>query len=631
MVKEDTIDFLIKVPPLNLIGREELERLVDDVSLEYYPKGAKVLVQNGPPSDNLRIIKKGGVKVFMISPDEEEVIIDYRSEGEHFGILSVISGDRSRANVQAVEDTICYLVPKKNILSLIQKHPEVNEYFLKSFFFNFMDKAYDDTRKRHEAGLGLGVGDRLLFTTAVGDIVTKTPITTEAGATIQDAARVMARNKISSLIVVDQSGRAVGIITDRDLREKVVAGGMDLSGPVSEIMNSPLIKADAEEQCFETLLRMMRHKIHHIVVVEGEDMKGIVTNHDFMVLQGSSPTALVKEVGEMRTMESLGGTTTKLYKTVSSLLRDGARAHNITGLITELADKLVNRLADMVEEKLGASPLDYSLFLYCDGGRRELSLDLGLRLGVVYEETNNVNLVKATNEYFERFISGLEESFAFCGNYGVETGCLRIADIRSLLDWKDIFHRWGDPSEGLTPVPGFFDMRCMRGSEDMVHELRDSLFEAASSSPYILNHMATDAVANRPPLGFMRRFVVEKSGEHKNELDLHDKGIKPIVDGVRLLAIKKGVRELSTVRRLQELRGSFHFTHTDEIVHAFEYLTTFLVHNQLARVDMGRQPDSFVNPEEISNLEKKSLKESFMLIASLIETLEKNFDIIRRA
>jgi len=627
MVQEETIDFLRNVPPLNMLTREELSAIVEDISLEYYPKGGRILVQNGPPSEYLRIIKKGGVKVYMKSHDEDEVVIDYRSEGEHFGLLSLISGDRSRANVMAVDDTICYLIPRERILALIQKHPEMSEYFLKSFFFNFMDKAYDDTRKRHEAGSGVGAGDRLLFTTSVGDILTKAPVTTVATASIQDAARVMATNKISSLIVVAPSGGAMGIITDRDLREKVVAGGMDTGLPVSSIMSSPLIKADAEEQCFETLLRMMRYKIHHIIVMEDDSIKGIVTNHDFMVLQGSSPMVLVREVGKLQTMESLGGTTTKLYKTVSTLLREGARSHNITGLITELADKLVNRMADLMEEKVGKSPLKYSMFLYCDGGRRELTLDLGMKMGVVYEDTNNIGLIKATEDYFRRFMSGLEESFSFCSHSGEPGGCLRIADVKSLLDWKDTISRWADPSEDIRLDPGVFDMRSMRGSEEMVHSLRDYLFEAAASRPYLLNTLATDIVRNRPPLGFFRRFVVEKSGEHKNELDLYEKGVRPIMASVRLLAAKNGIRELSTFRRLEELRGQFNIRNIDEIIQSFQYLTNLLIHNQLARIEKDRIPDSFINPEELSNLERKSLKESFMLITSLYETIEKHFEI----
>jgi CBS domain-containing protein len=626
MVKEETIDFLINIPPLNILSREELGAVVEDVSLEYYPKGARILAQNGPPSEYLRIIKKGGVRVFMKAHEEDEVDIDYRSEGEHFGLLSLVSGDRSRANIVALDDTICYLIPRERILALIQNHPEMNEYFLKSFFFNFMDKAYDDTRKRHEYGTGMGAGDRLLFTTSVGDIVTKAPITTPASTSIQDAARVMADNKISSLIVLDNSKGAQGIVTDRDLREKVVAGGMDISLSVEDIMSSPLIKADAEEQCFETLLRMMRHKIHHIIVMEDDSIKGIVTNHDFMVLQGSSPTALVKEVGEMHTLESLGGTTSKLYKTVSSLLREGARSHNITGLITELADKLVNRMADIMEEKLGPAPLKYSIFLYCDGGRRELALDLAMKLGVVYEDTSNMSLIKATEEYFGQFISGIEDSFSFCYSSADGRGCLRVSDVKSLLDWKDAISRWADPSEDIRLDAGLFDMRSMRGNEEMVYSLRDFMFEIAASRPYLLNVLAIETVNNRPPLGFFRRFVVEKSGEHKNEFDLFEKGLRPIISSVRLLAVKKGIRELSTVRRLEELRGQFEITNINEMIHAFEYLMAVLIHNQIARVDSGRQPDSFINPEDLSNLERKSLKESFMLIAELYEIIEKSLE-----
>ena len=134
------------------------------------------------------------------------------------------------------------------------------------------------------------------------------------------------------------------MVTDRDFREKVVAVGRDVKEPVETIMNSPIISIDSEDNCFEAVLRMIRHRIHHILVMENGKLKGMLTNHDFMLLQGSSPTILVKEIGQIRTIEELQDTASKFYKAVSSLLRYGARPHNITGLITELIEKIINTI-----------------------------------------------------------------------------------------------------------------------------------------------------------------------------------------------------------------------------------------------------------------------------------------------
>ena len=136
MLKEEIIEFFQNVLPFNRLSPEALDEMPNDITMEYYPKGKTILEQDGPPSEFLAVIKKGGVKVFQTSANNEEVVVDLRGEGEHFGILSLLSGDHARNNVVTIEDTICYMVPKKAVLVVLKNNPAVNEYFLKSFFNN---------------------------------------------------------------------------------------------------------------------------------------------------------------------------------------------------------------------------------------------------------------------------------------------------------------------------------------------------------------------------------------------------------------------------------------------------------------------------------------------------------------
>ena len=620
MLKDEIIDFFETVMPFNMLSRDSLGEMIDDITMEYYPKGEQILQQDGPPSEFLGVIKKGGVKVFQTSENSEEIVVDLRGDGEHFGMLSLLSGDRSRNNVVTIEDTICYQVPKKTVLAVLKKNPDVNEYFIKSFFVNLLDKTYEETRKAYTGGT---TGEQLLFSTKIREIVRTEPKTITQDISIQQAAVEMAANKIGSLVIVDAEGGAIGMVTDRDFREKVVAEARDVTQPVKAIMNTPVISIDSEDNCFEALLRMIRHRIHHILVLEGGKLKGMLTNHDFMLLQGSSPTVLVKEIGQIKTIAELEDTASKFYKAVSSLLRHGARPHNITGLITELMEKIINTVIDIFEEEKGGGPVPYSLFFIGSGGRHELTLSFRVKMGIVYQDATSPGQQQQIDSYFQLLAGTLNSSMLTCDLTGKEQ-CLIKDNIRGESLWQEQFKKWGTKA-GSGRDMGFFDMRAIRGEHDRVNSLRQYLINRSNQFRGLMEALAADTLQVPPPLGFFKDFVVEKGGEHKNELDLYRKGIKPLVDCARIYGLEKGVIRRSTMGRLHELNSRHNFKVAEDMAQAFGYLNALLIHNQLRQAEDGVVPDNFINPDILTNLERKTLKESFQLTARLYEELEGNY------
>ncbi|GAB4389415.1 MAG: DUF294 nucleotidyltransferase-like domain-containing protein [Thermodesulfovibrionales bacterium] len=622
MLKEDTIRFLERIPPFKFLGAEELGAIADDVYLKYYPSGTRVLEQNGKPSEYLYIIKKGAARVYITSEDGAEILIDFRSEGDSFGFISMMSEDRSRANVETVEDAICYLVPKKTMLSVLKAKPGLNEYFLKSFFINFIDRTHEETRRRFSA---VGESDRALYTTPVGSIVRREPVTAVEDTPLKEAASIMARERVSSLVIMARSGVPVGIVTDRDFREKVVARGRDLGDPVKSVMSTPLIRVDASEYCFEALVRMMRYNIHHILVIEDGTLKGVVTNHDFMVLQGSSPTALVKAVEKAEDFGALSKAYSNVFKIVSTLMREGARARHITGFITEISEKVINRVFDVLEKRLGPPPAPYCLFMYGDGGRRELTLRGHLRLGFIVGAGGNGN-GNGPAKYFEDLRGMFLEAAASCGLRAADGEEMFPAEnIRSLAGWKEEFDASASDPFGRGFDEEFFEARAIRGDADQATALRVFLRDLAERHEEFMDYIGTRTVRNRPPLGFFKKFVVEKTGEHRDKLNLYEKGLRPLAASTRIFALERKARELSTFQRLEVLGGRYGFEQAENMGHAFEYLAALLLHHQLTQMESGAEAGDFINPESLAGLEKKTLKESFQLIADVYDVIEKKY------
>ena len=346
---EEALAFLRKVPPFQFLDEHLLRKVAGCLSLTGYPRGTVVLKQHGPPSDCVRIIRRGAVRVMMESPESgEEVILDYKGEGDNFGFLSLIGGDRQRTTCIADDDTTCYVLSKECVYDLLEASPAFSEYYM-AYLSRYVDRTYQEMRQR---SLSYAGGDQHLFVTPIGDIAVK-PITIGEEATIQEAARIMAEHKISSVIVVDPDGAALGILTDRDLREKVVAQGRPVTDPVRHIAQRSLIQVDARESCFETLIKMVQHNIHHMPVVKDGTLCGVVTNHDLLLLQGTSPLSLVHDILNQTTVAGLAPLAQKTNNVVGLLIKADAKAGQITHVITEINDRMIARVLEIAEERFG--------------------------------------------------------------------------------------------------------------------------------------------------------------------------------------------------------------------------------------------------------------------------------------
>jgi len=191
IIYEEVIAFLKKIPPFQFLDPQALELVVGNLSMEFYPRDTIILKQYGPPSDSVRIIKKGSVKVLMAAEfGGEEVVIDYKGEGDTFGFLSLIGKDKQRTTVVAIDDTLCYILNKEGVHKLLEISPAFTEYYM-SYLSRYVDRTYQEM---YGKSLSYGSGDRFLFTTPVEDLAVA-PITVREKASIREAARIMVEKK----------------------------------------------------------------------------------------------------------------------------------------------------------------------------------------------------------------------------------------------------------------------------------------------------------------------------------------------------------------------------------------------------------------------------------------------------
>jgi CBS domain-containing protein len=620
IILEDVVSFLKAVPPFQFLCDSDLQAVARNLSMEFYPKDMVILRQDGPPSDALRIIKKGGVKIVLVSDEGGEAVIDYRGEGDTFGFLSMVGKDRVRTNVVAIDDTICYLLGQEMVLKLLDSNLSFTEFFLQSHITRYLDKTY---REMQDKSMFYGGSDRLLFTTQVGDMAVKNVVTTEEDTSIREAAQIMSEQCISSIVISDRNGLPTGMVTDRDLREKVVARGRSVEDPIKSIMSSSLIRVDARDYCFEAVLKMIKYNIHHILVIKDGQLTGVITNHDMMMLQGTSPLSLTKDIESQQTIDGLIPVSKKINGIVGLLLKEGAKASNITKIITEINDRLLRKVLECAERKHGKPPLAYCWIGFGSEGRKEQTFKTDQDNAIIFADPATEAEAEAAKKYFSAFAEFVRDSLLQCGFPPCPANYMASNPqwCQPLKVWKKYFSTWiSTPTpEAVLNSVAFFDFRPMYGETSLADTLRDYLNTLLKDQKVFLGYLANMAIKNQPPVGFFKSFVVEKGGVHKDQLNLKIKGLAPLVDILRLFALEKGIRETSTMERIDTLRSMHSIVgeYADDFEQAFEFISLLRIHHQYEQISNGVAPDNFINPNRLSNLEKRSIKGAFQLITKI--------------
>jgi CBS domain-containing protein len=603
--------FLSQVPPFRYLDRETLAEVVARAEVHFFPRGTRILQRDGPPARYLYVVEKGGVKKAV-----GDVTLEVVGEGEVFGVLSALEGDRSRLDVIAVDDTVCYAVPREVVEKLLETQPQFARYLYEFSIRRYLDWSLEEL-ERAPALAGSG---RLIFTARAGEVARRPLVTCQPETTIREAAQLMSHNRVSSVVVLGPGGEAAGIVTDWDLRERVVAAGRDIRQPVAKIMTSPVVSVDADAPVYQVVSEMVRRGIHHIVVTEASRPAGMIAGHDLILLQGTSALFVARDIERRHDLPGLRQVVAESQRVVPFLLRQGIRASELGRLMTDINDRIIGRVLEFTEAALGPPPVPYCWLVLGSEGRREQTFRTDQDNAIIYADPPPEG-AEAVREYFLEFgrraVAALVEvGFPPCpGRYTAENP----EWVQSLSGWKTHFRRWvatPEPEAVLNSLI-FFDFRGIYGDLTLADGLRVYVNELLPASRLFLVHLAWLSTKTPPPLGFLGRFIVEAGGEHRNELDLKARGTRPIVDLARFLALRHGVAETSTVGRLEALRdtGKVPEDLAEELTQAFEFILSLRIRSQWTQIQGGETPHNFVSPGQLSALERSLLKEAFKAVS----------------
>ncbi len=602
-------DFLAAHAPFDALAPRLRAHAARHLQIEYHRAGTTVLGLDAP-NDQLYIVRTGAVELH----DAEDTLVARLGEGEYFGYPSLLTESTASRRVRTIEDTLLYLLPAE-IFDQLRAEDQAFDHFFNRAHAERIQAALHERRQNNAA-----------LTTTVGSLVARDPVWAVPDASIRSAARQMRTARVSSLLIQSE-GRLRGIVTDRDLRNRVVAAEVALDHPVSEVMTADPVTIESDAYAFEALLVMSRHNVHHLPVVDGEILRGVVTTTDLMRLQADNPVYLVGSVWKQDSVDDLAAVSGRLPEVVIQLVEADARADDITRVVTAVTDAITQRLIELAETQLGDPPVPYAWLTLGSQARQEQTAhsdqDHALLLADAVEPGHDA--------YFEQLATFVSDGLHACG-YAYCPGEVMATTDRwrqPLATWRSYFDEWiQEPHpKALMHASIFFDMRHLRGDAGLTRRLRGDVLDQCKNNSIFLASLTVNALKFEPPLGFFRQFVLKKHGDHGDTLDLKHNGVVPAVDIARIHALAHGIDAVNTTDRLDALEttGGIAASDAANLRDAFEFIAMVRLRHQAHHLRAGNEPNNFVPPDSLSDFERRHLKDAFKIISRMQSALEQRY------
>ena len=475
------------------------------------------------------------------------------------------------------------------------------------------------------------MADPDIFFLPVGEFCRREVVTCTPEDGLVKVAAMMRQRNISS-VVVCIDGAPAGIVTDRDLRNKVVASGTDPNTlQIGAVMNAPLITIFEDDFLFEALYRMSRQGIHRVAVV-GKDggLVGIVTDSDILRLQTRSPQQLIRDIEDAGTVAELKDLHRRIQELVVHLVGTGVATRDLVRMIAHLNDRLLLRLIGLLRGgAYAALPDDFAFVVLGSEGRQEQTLTTDQDNAIIYAD-------HLSKDEVARIVAFSEDLIAQLIAIGVPPcpgGIMakNPAWRRSFSAWTEIVDHWlaNAVPENILKGSMLFDLRTLSGNATLERRLKDHVSLRLRQDAVFLVRTASNVVRFAPPLGWFGRIRVEKEGEHRGQLDIKKAGIFAVTEGVKVLALEAGIFEGGTRERMQTLVTArvLEKQQAEDLEASFNFLVFLRLRSQVAAIRAGGEPSNFLALDHLNRMEQGRLRLALEEVGAFLDFLQRHYQL----
>ncbi len=610
-------DHIGRFPPFDRLSEELLDVVAASVEISYFKAGT-TLFEQGDPIHALPYIRSGAVEVYRHNGE----LYNRLGEGDIFGQFGLLRNRRVRFPVKAIEDTLLYLIPEATFDQLCTEDDN---------FADFVELS----GSRLKSAVEQSMRDNDMMVTRVRKLITRMPVMIEESASVQEAARLMTDNDVSSVLLLAQGNdedsdrvftdaegrqwRLTGMITDQDLRERIVAQGASTQTPIGEISHGKLITIQSDESVNEAMLVMLRKNIQRLPVLHRRRPVGVVHLSDIVRYETNSSAYLVSSIFNRSSVKSLARLAPDIRAAFVRLVDEGATSRMIGNAMSSIGRSLMRRLVELAEAEIGPPPIPYCFMVHGSLARNDQSVITDQDNAMVLHDAFDP---KQHDGYFKDLAQMVSDGLDACGYPYCKGGIMATNQQwrQPLSQWKRYFEEWiakPDPKR-LLHSSIFFDLDAVHGEERFAEELQDLIARRAQESPLFLAALARNALSRTPPLGIFRTFVFEQDGKHNNTFNIKRRGVAPMTDVIRVHALGVGSRAQSSSDRLDDIdkADALPAGQVDKLRYALEFISSVRMRHQAHEIRNDQAVDNSIDPELVSAAERHNLKEAFQVLSN---------------
>lgn len=603
-----TVEHLGRFAPFDAMAQEHLVWLAQHLQLTYYAKGEVLLSPHDGQVQRLYIVKQGEIHGEQDGEDAWVML----HEGESFPIGALLGNRAAISSFRAHSDVFAYELAAGDFQQLLK----LSEPF-RDFCTRRLASLLEQSQRQLHATYATNTAEQQSLRSTLASILRRKPVTCHPDTPLRQALETLQEHVVGAIVVTDASNVPLGIFTVRDLIGRVILPATDLDTPMRQVMTPNPVTLPSSAHAFEAAMHMARHGFRHVLVADAGRLVGVISEKDLFSLQRVGVTQLSTSIRTATQLDTLVSCAADIRQLGHNMLAQGVAAEQLTQILSTLNDLVTRRV---IELECQAPPgCDFCWLAFGSEGRQEQTLSTDQDNGILFRVPPG-STADAVRRQLLPLAERINRALETCG-FPLCQGQIMAMNPRwclSLEEWQQTFADWMDSGnpQALLDASIFFDFRALMGQTALAEELKQWLLARIAGNPRFLQQMAANALRNRPPLGLVRDFVVDGEGEEANTLDLKLNGSLPFVDAARILALAAGVPASSTAARLRGLGARLDLpeAEVEAWLSAFFFIQMLRLRNQHEKLEKGtgsRITGNRIDPEQLNELDRRILKESF--------------------